>query len=497
MSWQTDWIYSRARMTPNSIAISDPDTGERWTFQEMNSRANKLAVYLQSIGVSKGDRVALLSPNDVSYFDLFFACGKLGAIFVPMNWRLAGEELEYILSDCEPRVLFYHKEVRNIIMGLKRRSLVEVTGNEYKTIMKIGFQNYEEQWVGENDPVAILYTGGTTGKPKGVVLTHQNIFYNMINTITSWSLTSSDATLTYLPMFHTGGLNALSMPVLHVGGKVIIGRKFNPEEAIQRINNEKCTVILLVPTMYHSLINSEAFQQSAFPTMHTFLSGGAPCSYTIYQAFNKKGLLFKEGYGLTEAGPNNFFLNPDSVLSKRGSVGKPMLYNQVAIMKENGTEAAEDEVGELLIKGNHVFSYYWNNEEVTKKTIVDEWLHTGDLSKKDSEGYYYIVGRKKDMIITGGENVYPLEVEHVIAEHDLVDEVAVVGLPDEKWGEVVTAFIVRKQQGTVLEEEITTFCQKKLGKYKVPKKIIFLEELPKTDVGKIDKKALRSNVEKA
>jgi fatty-acyl-CoA synthase len=225
--------------------------------------------------------------------------------------------------------------------------------------------------------------------------------------------------------------------------------------------------------------------------MKVFLSGAAPCPLQIYEAFQKKGLAFKEGYGLTEAGPNNFYIHPEDAQVKRGSVGKPMIFNSIKLLKENGKEAGVNEVGELLIKGKHSFSYYWNNELATMETVRDGWLHTGDLAKKDEHGFHYIVGRKKDMIITGGENVYPLEIEHWLSAHPAVDEAAVIGLPDEKWGELVAAFIVLKNAQNIDEEELKGYCEKKLGRYKIPKRFFLLDELPKTHVGKIDKKALK------
>ncbi|RXJ00301.1 long-chain fatty acid--CoA ligase [Anaerobacillus alkaliphilus] len=484
MSWDTDWLKKRARITPDRVAVVDGETRERWTYDNLNERAEHQASLLLDQGIGKGDRVALLAPNTVSYFDLLFACMKLGAIFVPLNWRLSSKEIAYILQDCQPKLLAYDDKFLPLIPNKYEGILLGVQQLLAGSQPIIPFDVSIE----ENDPLAIIYTGGTTGHPKGAVLTHKSVFYNAINTIISWNLTCEDTTVTYMPMFHTGGLNALSLPLLHIGGKVVIADKFEPNHLIDVINEEQCTILLLVPTMYHVLIQSERFQKAAFPSMHTFLSGGAPCSYRIYEAFAKKGLAFKEGYGLTEAGPNNFYINTRDVVNKRGSVGKPMLYNNVKIIDDDGRDVGSSEVGEILISGHHLFDHYWNSPSITAATIKNGWLYTGDLGKYDEDGYFYIVGRKKDMIITGGENVFPLEVEHVIAEHDLVTEVAVVGVADEKWGEIVTAFIVPK--GGLTEAEVLTYCRTYLGSYKVPKVIRFVSQLPKTAVGKIDKKQL-------
>ncbi|MEH7179091.1 acyl-CoA synthetase [Neobacillus vireti] len=493
MRWELDWLDNRARLSPNKQAIIDEDTNKTWTYQEINTRASSVAGWLKEQGVKKGDRVALLSPNHISYFDLLFACGKIGAIFVPLNWRLSLRELIEILQDCTPLVIGIHQQFRNMFTLLENTisTSIIVGGSEYEEVLKSRIETDDTNAISENDPLAMIYTGGTTGKPKGVVLSHQSIQWNAINTILSWNLSEEDVTINYMPMFHTGGLNALSLPLLMTGGTVIIGDQYSGRKVVQSINRYKCTIILLVPTMYHSLIQSVEFQDSKFPSMKIFLSGAAPCPMQVYEAFQKKGLAFKEGYGLTEAGPNNFFIHHEDAQVKRGSVGKPMLFNAIKLAREDGQEAKENEVGELLIKGKHSFSHYWNNELATMETKRFGWVHTGDLAKKDEDGFYYIVGRKKDMIITGGENVYPLEVEHWLAAHSEVDEVAVIGLPDEKWGEIVTAFIVQKTQNLLDEQELRAYCEKKLGKYKIPKKFIQVDELPKTHVGKIDKKKLK------
>ncbi|WP_453990547.1 acyl-CoA synthetase [Bacillus nitroreducens] len=492
MRWELDWIANRARLSPDSIAVVDGETGDRFTFEELNIRAENMASYFNHIGIKKGDRVALLSPNDVSYFDLLFACGKIGAIFVPLNWRLASKELDYILSNSSPKLLVIASQFESLILNKDSRKCLIIHSEEYCQIIEtsnISIENHST--INENDPLAIIYTGGTTGKPKGVVLTHQSMMWNGLNTILSWNLTAEDVTLTYMPMFHTGGLNALSIPILMMGGKVVIANNFEPKRAIQMINQEGCTVVLLVPTMYHMMINTPYFKDVSFPTMHTFLSGGAPCPLEIYQAFEEKGLSFKEGYGLTEAGPNNFFIDPKISRFRRGSVGKAMYFNDVKIISPDGNPAKVGEVGELLIRGKHLFHHYWNNPDATNEVYQDGWLHTGDLARCDEEGYHYIVGRKKEMIITGGENVYPLEVEQCISQHAAINEVAVIGVPHQKWGEMVIAFVSLMPGQNVSKSELMEFCQEKIGKYKVPKEFIFVDELPKTHVGKIDKSHLQ------
>ncbi|KIY21216.1 class I adenylate-forming enzyme family protein [Mesobacillus subterraneus] len=492
MRWELDWFESRARLTPNAAAIADASTGQEWSFREVNERAKAVAAWLQEKGVEKGDRIALLAPNEISYFDLLFACGKIGAIFVPLNWRLSIAELTFIIQDSEPKLLAFHsKFTKEVTMVWNQASeCFQINGSNYQDLIT-SQKPIQPVDLDEEDPLAMIYTGGTTGKPKGAVLSHRAITWNSISTIASWNLTEKDKTITYLPLFHTGGLNALSVPILMVGGTVVLADDFTPKKAMKHLIRYKCTIILLVPTMHHMLVKSAEFQQTEFMDRKLFLSGGAPCPLDIYEAYQQKGLIFKEGYGLTEAGPNNFFIDPSDADVKRGSVGKPMLFTTIKILGEDGSEAPPGEIGELAIKGKHAFSYYWNNDRATENAWKDGWLHTGDLARQDEEGYFYIVGRKKEMIITGGENVYPLEIEHWLSSHPSIREAAVVGVHDEKWGEAVTAFLVLERDAILSGEEVKEYCRKKLAGYKVPKQIQFIAQMPKTHVGKIDKKQLK------
>lgn len=490
MHYNINWFENRVKLTPNAIAIIDSDTNDSWTYEQLQYRVTKMVDYFHLHDVRKGDRVAILSPNHISYFDFLFAAMKIGAIFVPLNWRLSEGELEYLIQDANPKIIGVAPSFVGKLNAIPiSANLINVSHNQYVNQLQPA-QTTVNTILNEEDPLAMIYTGGTTGKPKGVVLSHRSILWNAFNTIISWDLSSDDTTLTCLPMSHTGGLNVYTLPLLLVGGTVVIASEFHAEKAARDLVKYKCTVVLFVPTMYHMMIQTNAFKKMTFPDMKVFVSGGAPCPLKIYKAFSEKGLAFKEGYGLTEAGPNNFYIHPSVVGSKLGSVGKPMLFNDIQIIDENGKKVSVNEVGELLIRGNHAFEYYWNKQEETKKTIVNGWIHTGDLARKDQDGYVYIVGRKKDMIITGGENVYPLEIEQWLEAHSSIDEAAVIGLPDEKWGEVVTAFVVIKNNMT--EAELEDYCNQKLTRYKVPKKFFIIAELPKTPIGKINKVALQS-----
>jgi len=494
MGGATDWIACRARLTPQQTAIVDVATGRRFTYEELNLRASRMAHHLRRIGVQQGDRVALYAPNGPAHVELLFACSKSGAVFVPLNTRFATEELVHVLADSGAKLLLCADEWEErgqelaecvpavqMVLSLREQRLVVETA--------VGGSSAPD--VDLEAPLAIIYTGGTTGRPKGAVLSHRAVLWNAINTVASWGLTPTDVTAVYLPLFHTGGLNALVTPLLYVGGTVVIGDQWNPTAVLDVLVEERCTIALFVPTMHHMLVTAPAFAEAKLPHMHTMLSGGAPCPPSIYEAYRAKGMAFKEGYGLTEAGPNNFYIHPADAEQRPGSVGMPMLHNEVRLVGDDGQEVPTGVAGELWLRGPHVFSGYWNNVDATAAACTsDGWLRTGDAARRDEDGYHYIVGRLKDLIISGGENVYPQEVETVLDRHPAVSEVAVVGVPDEKWGEAVTAALVLRAGQWVTPDELRSFCLDKLASYKIPKQFHVLAELPKTPVGKLDKRQI-------
>lgn len=484
------WILKRAQQSPNHLALIQLETNERWTYDQLLQQISYWVHLFSTNNYKDGDRIAVLMENSIHSFAILFACRLAKLLYVPLNWRLSNEELCMIIDDCTPSLLITdeinHHRSHTILGHQQVMTLTDL--NRVQKPFTYSWQHHPEQ------PWLMIYTGGTTGKPKGVVLSYEAVTANAINTVISWGLNDHDCTLNYMPLFHTGGINALSLPILLAGGTVVIGNKFDAEQAVRALNTFKTTISLFVPTMYQAIVETTYFQKSTFPTVKVFLSGGAPCPKTIYKRFLDRGLLFKEGYGLTEAGPNNFYIDAHVAALKKGAVGKSMLFNEVKVVNQKGTICNIGEIGELYVRGSHVFTKYWNNDEETRKVICDNWLKTGDLAMFDEDGDYYIVGRVKEMIITGGENVYPQEVEQCLIVHDFVDEVAVVGVPDDKWGECVTAFIVTKAPSIQLEDALITICKEKLGKYKVPKRFIFLPDLPKTVVGKIDKKQLLAYV---
>ncbi|WP_438310501.1 AMP-binding protein [Sporosarcina sp. FA9] len=488
MDHESTWILKRTALSDKQIALIDIHTGVIWTYEKLKSRILHWASYFKLSGYKKGERIAILAPNSPDLFAIMFACELRGLIYAPLNWRLSHFELNKLLEDCTPSILLFHNNYQSTIEELLFHTKIPLDSIDR---VEFDLSALNSVRTVSTDPWMIIYTGGTTGMAKGVVLSKKAIYANAVNTIASWGLSEKDVTINYMPLFHTGGINALSMPLLMAGGTVVIGNTFDCEEALKATDTYNATISLFVPTMYHSMINTTYFKESSFPSMNVFISGGAPCPELIYLAFHKKGLNFKEGYGLTEAGPNNFFIRSEDSILKIGSVGKCMLLNSVKVLNKAGVPCGIGEVGELYIKGPHVFSFYWENQIETRKTLVNGWLRTGDLAKYDTDGDYYIVGRKKDVIITGGENVYPQEVEQLLLQINGISEVAVLGKEDLLWGEIIIAFISLKE-GVILNEERTIeHCKRFLGTYKIPKQVIILPELPKTHVGKIDKKALK------
>jgi fatty-acyl-CoA synthase len=442
--------------------------------------------------------------NSVDYLDIWFACGKLGAILQNLNWRLTPYELEGIINDAQPVVLIYGNDfVKTVaqlapsIASVKHFVALSVKAApqhhafvECEQYPLSALPAVELTW---NDPWVICYTGGTTGLPKGAVLTHGNITWNAINTVTSWDLNSNDLAILNSPLFHTGCLNVFTAPLVHIGGASIICRAFNADQVFDLIEQKPVTLFFGVPTMFIALQQHARWESADFSRLKLVISGGAPCPLPVFEKFWQRGVDFKTGYGLTEAGPNTFWLPTKDVLRKPGSVGFPLMHIDVKILNAQGKEAAADEVGELLIRGPHVCAGYWNWPAETAKTIVDEWLHTGDLARRDVEGYYYIVGRSKDVIISGGENIYPAEVESVLAAHPAVAEAALIGVPDAKWGEVGCAVIVVKPDQSLTAEALIEFCSTRLAKYKIPKSVVFVNALPMTGPSKVDKKSLQQH----
>jgi fatty-acyl-CoA synthase len=503
-SWVGDWSGRRAMLTPNREAIIDNVEKKIYSYKELDFRANQLARVLKNNGISKGDRVAMFSTNRIECIDLFLATGKIGAILVPFNIRLSIQELDYLIRKTTPLIFFYEPKLDTQVKEIQNRKLVskyvamgEISNLNHPTsldlMQEVSGTSIERTNINFDDPHLILFTGGTTGLPKGATLSHRLIFWNSVNTIVSWGLRPDDIQPLLCPLFHTGGWNVLLVPFYHLGAKTILLGDFDPEETIRIIEEEQCTIVIGVPTMFHMMANTKQFKSTKFESVRIFISGGAPCPVAIMENYWAKNKLFKMGYGLTEVGPNNFYLPEDKIKEKPTSVGLPVVHCDMKIIDTKTNKIVKQgEVGELLLRGPHIFSDYWDEPEETKKTIEsDGWVHTGDLAMQDKEGFYYIVGRRKEMFISGGENVYPVEIEELLFKHPDIDLAAVIGVPDEKWGEVGKAFLTPKPGRKINIEEIKKYLIERLAKYKIPKYFEIRDVLPTSATGKILKKDLK------
>ncbi|MCB0377450.1 MAG: o-succinylbenzoate--CoA ligase [Bdellovibrionales bacterium] len=493
---ELDWLKRWSLYSPNAVALQDLDSPRQFTYAQSYQWANQLAYFFQQeYDIQAGDRVAFFSTNEIEMVLSFFALQRLGAIMVPINFRLMAPEVDYIVGDCQPKLLIYQEQfagVVNQLSNLKTESLSFDGESGLKTIFsQEDFSgvtiDMRAQWEG---PCLILYTSGTTGFPKGVMITPKMLFWNSVNTSLRLNISQSDVVINFLPLFHTGGWNVLTTPVLHRGGKVLFLKKFEPEKILEVCEKERLTILFGVPTTMDMMVRTEAFSHVDLSSVRYAIVGGEPMPEPLIQTWAEKGIPVRQGYGLTEFGPNVFSLNEEQALTKKGSIGFPNFYIDVKVVNNEGLEVGPDQVGELLLKGPMAMKGYWHKPEETAKTLKNGWLHTGDLVRKDKEGYFYVVGRKKDMFISGGENVYPAEVERLLHSHQSVQEVAVIGVPDDKWGEVGKAFVVAKKGFDVKPQELQSFCQGKIAKFKIPQHFQLIEELPKGDSGKILKRAL-------
>ncbi len=494
-----------ARYTPERTALSG--AGGTMTWRELDERAELWAHQLVAEhDVGRGDRVALLARNRTDFFSLFFGCRRVGAILAPLNWRLAGPELVDLLALARPRVLLHDDAFAPVAEGLKRPEGCALAclskadsgtrrggqeGIPGRSTKPAGEADAGEVDTGETDAgesedstALLLFTSGTTGRPKAAMLSERQLFYNGLNTIFAWRLTGADETLLFTPLFHTGAINVLALPLLQVGGTVHVQEAFDAPGVVDAVASGKVSVLFGVPVIFRMLADAPGFFEAA-TRLRLCLCGGAPLPISLIREYESHGLTITQGFGMTEAGPNCFFLPPHEALSRAGSVGIPMPYCDARLAREDGSEAAADEVGELWMRGPHVFSGYFDNPAATQAAFREGWFRTGDLLRRDADGYYQVAGRAKDMFISGGENVYPAEIENALAGHPDVLEAAVLPVPDERWGEVGHAFVVPVSGGCIVPEELSAWLRNRLAGYKVPKRVTVIASLPRNSSGKV------------
>lgn len=497
-----DWLAKQADIRPNKIALVDAATGRRYTYPEFHLRASRFAEFARNEwGMSPGERIALLAHNSSDYFEILWGCAKAEVLLVCLNWRLAVPELESIFHDSTPTALIYDPAFAEAAQELKQRMnitrviVLDSTAPPDEIAYEDALASASGRPVvmrprGLDEPWHLLYTAGTTGRSKGVLQTFGMVFYNALNIGLPTGLTSEDVTLNLLPCFHTGGLNLMTNATFHVGGTAIVQKTFDPAETLH-ILSEDATAFFGVASVYLFLSQHPDFDKTKFKHMRSWSAGGAPIPASLLELYLERGIEIQYGFGMTETGPTVFLIEKDYPRSKIGSVGKPQLHVDVRIVDREGRDLPDGERGELLIKGPGVTPGYWQLPEISAQSIVDGWLHSGDVAMRDADGYYYIVDRWKDMFISGGENVYPAEVENVIYRLPQVAEAAVIGVPDEKWGEVGRAIVVLKPGQELGEEVIIEFCRRHVGRYKVPKSVVFVDRLPRNPAGKVVKGELR------
>jgi fatty-acyl-CoA synthase len=492
---ETDWLAKWARYTPDRLFLRDHGRNTEWTYGQAQRRAQAVAGFLQNdCGIVRGRRVAVLATNCSEYVFLLLACIKLGAVLVPLNFRLTPPELAVMLGDSEPDLLIFAGEFRDRIDTLQREGFDAPT-LDLDRLEDLVFAQSAADFRADrpgrlDDLVMILYTSGTTGTPKGAMIDHRMLLWNAINTSLRLDLNSQDHSLSFAPFFHTGGWNVLFTPFLHNGASHTLLEGFDPGLILDLVQRERVSLLFGVPTMMQMLADAPGFGACDLSSLRYAIVGGAPMPVPLINLWHERGVFIRQGYGLTEVGPNCFSLHQDHAVDRRGSIGFPNFYIEARVTADDGRECGADEIGELWLRGEVVTPGYWRNEEATRAAITDGWFHTGDMVRRDAEGFYYVMDRKKNMYISGGENVYPAEVEAVLVAHEAIKEAAVVGVPHPRWGETGHAFLVLHEGRSLDQAAVERFCLDRLAKYKIPKHVTIVTELPRNDAGKIDRAAL-------
>lgn len=499
-----DVLGERARLTPDALALVVVEPAARFTYRALDQRAVRCAQLLAGLGLAPGDRVAILAHNRVEYLDAFFAAGKSGLVLVTLGTRLTAHELAPILEDAGARALLYDGDFVDTVAALRGRIPVEhwialdapaASGDHAYAELSgavdperfVPFRSRPE------DVYCLLYTSGTTGRPKGVMIPHRQIAWNGYNTVCGWQLRSDDVSPVFTPLYHAGGLMAFLGPIFTIGGTIVLHRAFDSAEIWRTVAAERCTVILGVPTIWKLLAEAPEFATTDLSSVRCLYSGGAPLPTWIAEIYQRRGLTFKQGYGMTEVGVNCFAMTIEESVAKLGSIGKPMMHTDVRLVDAEGRDVPVGEVGEMWFRGPHVSLGYWNRPDATAESyLADGWFRSGDLARRDAEGFHFIAGRAKEMFISGGVNVFPAEIEAVLLQHPGVRDAAVVAVEHPTWGEVGIAFVVPLAAGSAEAASVLAFLGERLAKFKLPKEVVHVDELPRTAYGKVVKNELKA-----
>jgi len=500
------WVKRWSELRPHKTAIIFE--GNHISYLELHRQINRTCCWLQSLGIEKGDRVAVMLGNCPEFLELFLACSKLGAIFVPVNFRLAAPELEYTLAHSRPRLFAFGNEFAETVLSLNPSSsrplmllaaipkcplFPQLLDYQAETAACEGqdpFLTVSMAPATPEEPQVIMYTSGTTGQAKGAVLSHRKTFFNCLNADIFFKLHADDIMLIVLPLFHSGGLFIQASPVIYKGATMIIHSKLDPHKAYEDIRKYQVTKFLGVPTVYKSLVGAETDNRAAFSSLRVCAIGGEKLTPELMAQFNDAGFSLRQIMGQTETSIL-LWASEEDASRKPGSLGKPVFHAEVKIVDRQGRSCKPGQVGEIIVRGSIMMTEYWQDPVKTEETIRGGWLHTGDLARMDEDGYFYLIDRAKDMYISGGENVYPAEIERVLRGHPAIEDIAVVGAPDEIWGEVGLAFIIPKPGADVTPEDVIGFCDGRLARYKWPKRVFFEREFPRTALGKVRKAVLQ------
>ncbi|MFI8324965.1 long-chain fatty acid--CoA ligase [Streptomyces sp. NPDC085529] len=494
------WPARRNRRTPRRAALVHE--GRTTDYATLHDRSTRLAHVLRGAGVRRGDRVAFLGPNHPAYLETLFAAGLLGAVFVPLNNRLATAELAYQLTDSGSGVLVHARQpegrAAELASAAGTATLIAVEGEgpgrSYEELLAAAPADPLDEEVGHDDVCLIMYTSGTTGRAKGAVLTHGNIVWNSLNVVVDTDIAGDEVAFVSAPLFHTGALNMSCLPTLLKGGTVVLESAFDAERALRLIGEQRVTALFGVPTMYDAMADAPGWREADLTSLRLLLCGGAPVPGRTARTYLDRGLAFVQGYGMTEAAPGALILDRADSASRAGTAGVPHFFTDVQVLREDGTEAAPGEKGEVVVAGPNVTPGYWNLPEATAAAFRDGGrFRSGDIATVDADGYVTLVDRLKDMIISGGENIYPAEVEDALLRHPDVVEAAVIGVPDARWGEVGRAVVVPRAGTSPTAEELLAHLGGLLARYKIPRSVVLAPELPRNATGKLLKGPIRDH----
>ena len=483
------WPARRARKTPNRIALIHEDRAT--TYAQLDDRVNRLAHVLRERGIRRGDRVAYLGPNHPAYVETLFAAGLVGAVFVPLNTRLTVPELRHQLDDSGSSLLVTARCPRAAELG-DAVELLPAEDAEYEAALAAAVPEHQDEPVGPDDVCLIMYTSGTTGRPKGAMLTHGNMTWNCVNVLVDVDVSSDEVTLVSAPLFHIAALGMTCLPTLLKGGTAVLESAFDAARTLELIERHRVTCLFGVPAMYEMLADEPGWGRADLSSLRNLLCGGAPVPARTIRRYLDRGLAFVQGYGMTEAAPGVLLLDRSDVQEHDGTAGVPQFFTDVRLVRSDGSPAGAGEPGEVLVSGPNVTPCYWHRPQESAASFQDgTWFRSGDVATADADGYIRLVDRVKDMIISGGENVYPAEVEDALLDHPDVAECAVFGVPDEKWGEVGRAVIVLKAGHACEEAALLAHLSGRLARYKIPKSVVFADSLPRSGAGKLLKGPLR------